>query len=184
MANDFTSALTSTITNEGTRVDRGNVGNRGNSLYGVTQKTWNEYTKKLGLPSSKVENLKPQQVALFYKDYFRGTGIENLPPKMYKQVFDYGVQSGATTSVMALQKLVGAKPDGQIGPQTLQAIAAYSDTEDRLPNDYLNLRRDFLLSLVERDKKNPPPKGKASHAENEKGYKNRIEAMRNQISPR
>jgi lysozyme family protein len=169
MPNDFTSVLTQTISNEGTVPDTSGVGNRGNSLLGITQKSWDDYTKRMGLNSSRVEDIKPVQVASFYKDYFKKTGIENLPPDLYRQVFDYSVQSGPPRAIKDLQELVGVKPDGIIGPKTLEAISKYSTQSNELQIDYLNKRMKFLEKLA---KDNPNTHGKLLN-----GYRNRIDRM-------
>ena len=40
-------------------------------------------------------------------------------------MLDWAVNSGSGRAAKALQKIVGAKQDGAIGPKTLQAVANY-----------------------------------------------------------
>jgi|TARA_R100001530_G_scaffold123894_1_gene91953 lysozyme family protein len=60
-----------------------------------------------------------------YKEYFwdaiRG---DELPPSLALMVFDAAVNQGPGTAARALQRSVGAKADGFIGPRTI--AAAYS----------------------------------------------------------
>jgi lysozyme family protein len=171
--NDYNEALKTTVENEGTKVDAGGVGGRGSSLYGITQKSWDAFTKENKLTNSKVETITPAHANLFYKKYFNGTGIENLPPEIYKQVFDYGVQSGPKTAVMKLQKLLEVKADGQIGPKTLNAINEYSESTSELALDYLSERKAFLENLAIKFPK--------THGKNYDGYMNRIAKMQSLV---
>ena len=44
-------------------------------------------------------------------------------------MLDWAVNSGSSRAAKALQKIVGAKQDGAIGPKTLQAVANYEAAE-------------------------------------------------------
>lgn len=53
--------------------------------------------------------------------YWDAPGIVNLPPEIQYDVFDGAVNSGATQSIMWLQRALGADDDGVIGPITIKA---------------------------------------------------------------
>ncbi len=49
---------------------------------------------------------------------------EDLPRGIDLMVFDFGVNAGPGRAVSLLQRLVGAKVDGSVGPKTLEAVRA------------------------------------------------------------
>lgn len=70
------------------------------------------------LTSDKVRNL----YRLRYWDAVRG---DNLPAGLDLCVFDFAVNAGPSRAARYLQVMVGAKPDGKIGPSTLGKVADY-----------------------------------------------------------
>jgi lysozyme family protein len=67
-----------------------------------------------------------EEERIYDKDYLSGPGIDKIPdPILREQVFDFGVNAGTHTAVSLLQRLVGAKQDGMIGPDTLHRIAMF-----------------------------------------------------------
>jgi lysozyme family protein len=61
-------------------------------------------------------------------------------------VFDWGVNSGMARPVKALQRIVGVKPDGGMGPQTLRAIANF-DSKSLIEKLY-DARQKFYENLA------------------------------------
>jgi lysozyme family protein len=60
-----------------------------------------------------------------YKDrYWGAVRAEELPEAIRYAVFDAAVNSGPRQAIRWLQRAVGAKDDGIIGPQTLAAVRA------------------------------------------------------------
>lgn len=65
----------------------------------------------------------PAKAAMVYREWFwRDVHGDELPAGVDLAVFDYAVNSGSGRAIKALQRAVGAQPDGFIGPQTLAAI--------------------------------------------------------------
>ena len=64
---------------------------------------------------------------------------------MFTLYFDWAVNSGVSRSARALQEIVGAEPDGHIGPMTIQAV------HDMLPEDVVvkmhSTRQEFYEGL-------------------------------------
>lgn len=96
-------------------------------------------------PGLDIENLTRDDAEAIYRlDYWEKAGCHRLPAPFDVLVFDMAVHSGVKTAVTMLQRLVGAEPDGKIGPRTLAAV-------DRAgaqgPARYLAKRLEFLQSL-------------------------------------
>lgn len=170
MANPFSDMLSKTLKNEGSDVDSLLPGII--SKYGVQQSTLDSYNQRKGLPLEDVKKVNPEKVQnLYYEDYYKAPGFDKLPSKVATQVFDFGVQSGTPRATRLLQVLVGAKPDGKLGPKTLAAVDQFVAThgEDALSTSIVNGRRQFIEAII---KANPQKFGKIAN-----GLRNRVNAM-------
>lgn len=170
MANPFSSALSQTLQNEGSGVDKllPDIVSR----YGVQQSSLDNYNKRKGLPLEDVAGVDPAKVSnLYYEDYYKQPGYDQLPDKVATQVFDFGVQSGTPRATRYLQAVVGAKPDGVLGPKTVAAVQKFVDMhgEDALSSSIVNARRKYIENLIT---SNPAKYGKIA-----KGLRNRVDAM-------
>jgi lysozyme family protein len=91
---------------------------------GITHKTYSDF---LGRPLEDVHELKnipDEHVGMIYKKgYWDKICGDQLPSGVDFCVFDWAVNSGPGRAAKALQKAVGAKQDGAIGPKTLEAVA-------------------------------------------------------------
>lgn len=112
---------------------------------GVTLANFRRYVK----PSGTVEDLKKltkaQAKTVFERHYWDAVRGNQLPSGLDYAVFDFGVNSGPGTAVRKLQKLVNAKQDGLIGPETLGAIAVWD--LHQLINAFSVERLSFLKRL-------------------------------------
>ena len=71
-----------------------------------------------------MRSLTPDEVAPLYKaKYWDAIRGDDLASGLDWACFDWSVNSGSRRPAQALQRIVSAKPDGKIGPKTLQAIA-------------------------------------------------------------
>jgi len=74
-------------------------------------------------------SLTPTDVFFFYfKGYWEPCRADELPLGLDYYVFDFTVHSGQGNSIKCLQRVVGANPDGAIGPKTIQATLHYVET--------------------------------------------------------
>jgi lysozyme family protein len=81
-----------------------------------------------------------------YKDrYWDAVRAEELPEAIRYAVFDAAVNSGPRQAIRWLQRAVGTRDDGIIGPQTLAAVRA-ADPE-RLLRQLLAQRLRFMTGL-------------------------------------
>ena len=144
MKENFVDALIHVLKHEGGYVnhpaDPGGMTN-----LGVTKAVWEEW---VGRPSSEKEmrSLTPEMVApLYRRKYWDKIQGDYLPDGVDYAVFDFAVNSGPGRAAKFLQELVGAKPDGAIGPQTLVAVGKKDPKE--LVLAYNAKRKAFLESL-------------------------------------
>ena len=144
MKENFVDALIHVLKHEGGYVnhptDPGGMTN-----LGVTKAVWEEW---VGRESNEKEmrSLTPEMVApLYRRKYWDKIQGDNLPDGVDYAVFDMAVNSGPGRAAKFLQELVGAKPDGAIGPQTLVAVGKKDPKE--LVTAYNAKRQAFLESL-------------------------------------
>lgn len=103
---------------------------------------------------------------LYYRDYYANKiyGIYKLPFDIRKIVFDNAVNQGQGTAVMHLQKVVGAKADCIVGPDTLKKVNSM-DKEEII----LGLKKSIKDRYKEIIKNNP------KQIINADGWDNRVE---------
>lgn len=96
----------------------------GETNFGITHTTYNNYRQSKGLPMRSVRLIDSQEVADIYKwRYWQPAGCELLPPHLAMCHFDWAVNAGVNRAVRTLQQVVGTTSDGIIGPKTKAAIA-------------------------------------------------------------
>ena len=122
MKQNFDKCLTMLLKHEGGFVDHPKDPG-GMTNLGVTKAV---YDKWIGRESTEAEmrSLTQDDVAPIYKkNYWDRCKCDQLPSGADWSVFDWAVNSGTGRASKAMQKIVGAKQDGAIGPKTLQMIA-------------------------------------------------------------
>jgi len=153
------------------------VDNGGPTNFGVTQSTLDSYTKSNKLPPLDVKKI-PQGLAfkIAKEEYFDKAKLGQLPDGLAVAMFDYGFNSGTGTAVKALQKQLGVKQDGIMGPQTLDAVYEYStkNGEEDLIKKVITDREELMKSLIKDDPK--------QFKKNENGWKNRIQKLKDTLN--
>lgn len=152
------------------------VDHAGPTNFGVTQDTYDNWRKKQGLPTKPVRAIDTQEAKQLYKqEYFDKPGFSKLPANVAGVLFDYGVNAGTPRAAMALQKAVGASPDGVIGPKTLNKVNDFvsKNGEQPLLQKIVDQRSQHIDTLI---KKNP-----AKYKKFENGWKNRIKAIKSEF---
>ena len=112
---------------------------------GVTRATYEQF---LGRAATEAEMraLTPKDVGPLYKsEYWDKARCDDLPSGLDWAVFDWGVNSGMGRPAKAVQRIVGATPDGAIGPKTVKAIFDF-DAKDTVEKLY-DARQRFYESL-------------------------------------
>ncbi|AXG42217.1 MULTISPECIES: glycoside hydrolase family 108 protein [Photorhabdus] len=63
---------------------------------------------------------------IYYRDFWLKAGCDKLPAGISLAVFDAAVQHGIKPAVQQLQRAVGVRDDGVIGPVTLNAVETFA----------------------------------------------------------
>tara|TARA_R110002051_G_C8521381_1_gene468018 strand:+ start:114 stop:623 length:510 start_codon:yes stop_codon:yes gene_type:complete len=144
MKENFNKCLTMLLHHEGGFVnhpkDPGGMTN-----LGVTKAV---YDKWIGREATEqdMRDLTPEDVAPIYKkNYWDRVKGDDLPSGVDWACFDWAVNSGSGRPAKALQRCVGATPDGAIGPMTLRAVA--DNEPKRLVEGVYTQRQKFYEDL-------------------------------------
>lgn len=144
MKDNFDSALKAILHHEGGFVnhprDPGGMTN-----LGVTKRVWEEWVGH-EVDEKAMRALTPELVApLYQQKYWNRVRGDDLPAGVDYIVFDAAVNSGPGRASKWLQTVVGAVPDGAIGPGTLSKVAAMPVKD--IIEKYQTTRLAFLQSL-------------------------------------
>ena len=105
-------------------------------------------------PDMDIRNLTKQQAAdIYIRDYLAPLKADTMAPSVVFQLLDYAINSGPARAVKSLQAAVHVTPDGVVGPVTVAAVHACSQTD--LVMLLLAQRLDFMT-----DRKNWETAGK------------------------
>lgn len=146
-AQNFAPALHRALVHEGGFVnhpkDPGGATNKG-----VTQRVYDGFRDRRGLPKRTVAAITDDEVREIYRrQYWDAIKGDALPAGIDYVVFDGAINSGPAQSVKWLQRaLSSVKVDGVIGEATLAAIDGYPD-HDQLIALLIGRRLAFLQAL-------------------------------------
>ncbi len=85
---------------------------------------------KRSYPTLDIKNLTREEAKEIYRrDFWERAKMDALSPALAFQAFDFAVNSGIETAIRKLQTAVGVSDDGHVGPITLAAITARSETD-------------------------------------------------------
>jgi len=105
----------------------------GETKYGISKRAY---------PNLDIRNLTYDEAEVIYlRDYYSKYNIQNLPYPYNISVFDHGVNSGPITAIKFVQRCVGTKDDGIIGPNTIRLVRSFDH------NLYLADRVKYYVSL-------------------------------------
>jgi lysozyme family protein len=128
MKENFDEALKAILKHEGGFVnhpkDPGGMTN-----LGVTKKVWEEWVGK-PVGEKEMRALTPELVGKMYKkQYWDAVKADDLPDGLDYLMFDFAVNAGPGRAIKIMQKVIGATPDGAIGPKTMQALKNSNQSE-------------------------------------------------------
>lgn len=148
MKENFDRAFVETLKHEGGFVnhpkDPGGMTN-----LGVTKRVWEDYTGRKA-SEADMRALTPEKVKPLYRErYWNRVRGDDLPSGVDFAMYDFAVNSGPSRAIRTAQKIIGAKQDGMMGPQTLAKIEAYCEQYDAetFVITYQDERLLFLRSL-------------------------------------
>ena len=132
------------------RNDRGKETN-----FGITKRWY---------PNEDIQNLRKERSDyLLYRDYYKNTNIYKLPDGIRDKVFDNAVNQGQPTAIMNLQKSIGVKVDGILGPITLEKLKSSNINETN--NKFIGNVKRVYGEIIERY---------PNQVENKNGWMNRV----------
>tara|TARA_R110000868_G_scaffold57746_2_gene178314 strand:- start:49 stop:519 length:471 start_codon:yes stop_codon:yes gene_type:complete len=109
----------------------------GETKYGIS---------KRGYPDEDIKNLTLDRAKEIYKrDYWDALKLDALPGNLRFMLFDAGVNSGIGTATKWLQRCLGVKDDGILGPTTL--ATANAANVYRLAARFNGMRLQALTNL-------------------------------------
>ena len=122
----------------------------GPTNFGITIFDYRKYVKP-DADANDIKNMKLSEAVTIYKaKYWDALRCDDLPPGLDYSVFDFGVNSGISRSAKYLQRLVGVKDDGVIGPKTIEAVNRYVVMHGikQLEDLFNGARLTFLHGLI------------------------------------
>lgn len=94
----------------------------GPTKWGITLQAWGEFLQE-HVTALDVRSISEAEARLFYqRKYVIDPGFNLLPAEIIKDVVDAAVHSGVRAATKWLQRSVGAKQDGDLGPLTLAQV--------------------------------------------------------------
>jgi len=166
----FEASLPFVLRWEGGFVDHPNdPGGRTNK--GVTQKVYDAWRKRQGLPARDVKRLDDTELHRIYESgYWIPPHCDRLAHQLDLVHFDTAVNMGPGRAVRFLQKAAGCGVDGDFGSQTEKAVQACRPGD--LIASYCATREAYYRELVRRN---------ASLGVFLKGWLNRLNALRHEV---
>lgn len=144
MQNNFEKCLEMLLHHEGGYVN--NVHDKGGMTnLGVTKRVYDKWIDREST-EEEMRNLTPEDVAPIYKkNYWNRVKGDSLPSGLDWSCFDWAVNSGSGRPAKAVQRAVGATPDGAIGPQTVGLVM---EKDPEFIIDYVyTVRKSFYEGL-------------------------------------
>jgi lysozyme family protein len=153
MSADFQRALAFVLKAEGGYTnhpsDRGGPTNKG-----ILQREYEQYRRAEGLPLADVRDILNAEVAdIYLHDYWLAGRCDRMPWPVSLAHFDACVNTGVAQAAKFLQRTVGTRDDGVIGPLTLGALASAPERESpgALAARLARQRIPFYRALAKRD---------------------------------
>lgn len=147
----FQTCLAVILDHEGGKSD--NPADRGGrTAYGITQRTYDAYRAKRGLPARDVWQIDMSEVReIYFADYWTKVRADSLPEPLDLHLFDAAVNCGVSRASKWLQQSLDMPDaDGRIGPVTLAYVndAVQADEIDYIVSRFLGERRTHYMRLV------------------------------------
>lgn len=144
MDRNFSRALDAVLDYEGGFVDHPKDPGGPTNL-GVTLVNFRRFVKPDGTVDDLKKLTREQAGVVYRRNYWDEVMASSLPDGVDFAVFDFAVNSGPSRAAKFLQRLVGAKMDGKIGPETLAAVEKAD--KRALIRDFCDERMAFLQGL-------------------------------------
>lgn len=118
----------------------------GPTMKGVIQRVYDGYRDGRGAPRQSVRYISNAELLDIYRSsYWNLVRGDELPAGVDLAVFDLAVNSGPGTAVKKLQRVLGLREDGQMGPATIAELRRRDPVQ--VIHALMDARRAFLRSL-------------------------------------
>jgi lysozyme family protein len=143
----------------------------GRTNRGVTQRVYDAWRRRQGLPARDVKSIEDAEVQAIYESgYWIPPRCDLLARPLDLVQFDTAVNMGPGRAVRFLQQSVGCGVDGDFGPGTERAVDA-CDPGDTVAK-YCNVREAFYRQIVQH---------KPDQEVFLKGWLNRLNSLRHEV---
>ncbi len=129
--------------------DRGGPANKG-----ILQREYDQDRRAEGLPLANVRDILNTEVeSIYLQDYWLAGRCDRMPWPVSLAHFDACVNTGVTQAAKFLQRTVGTRDDGVVGPLTLAALTSVLERESpgALAGRLAGQRIPFYRGLAKRD---------------------------------
>ena len=141
----------------------------GRTNKGIIQRVYDMYRAGKGLPIQSVEFIGDSEVSdIYYTMYWLAGSCDKISYPINIVHFDTCVNCGTHQAAHFLQRTVGAKDDGNVGPKTLQSVSDFLNARKDIVHTYLQQRSNFYYAIVDHD---------PSQRVFIKGWQNRIDKL-------
>lgn len=119
----------------------------GPTKYGITLTTLREERGPSTMPVDVMTLTENDARDIYRRRYVRRPGFEMVTDDRLRALLvDYGVNSGPKRAVIALQRAVGADPDGTLGAETMEKLAEADPAQ--VYKDVLKARMLLYANIV------------------------------------
>jgi lysozyme family protein len=109
----------------------------GPTKWGISQRSY---------PDLDIQTLTVEDAEQIYRrDFLAPLQVDRFEDGLTYQLLDFAVNSGQQTAIKVLQRTLGLKPDGVVGPKTLTTIAGKSESD--LVMIVIAARLQFMVRL-------------------------------------
>jgi lysozyme family protein len=176
MPNDFEAALKFILKVEG-GFSNHVADTGGATMRGIIQRVYDRDRDGRGLARRSVRLIEEGEVrAIYLQDYWLKGKCDRMPWPVSLSHFDACVNTGITQAGKLLQRAIGAKDDGIVGPMTLQQLDAVCEADGSIAValHVADMRRGFYSRLVE---------SKPDQRVFLRGWFNRVQKLEAEICP-
>ena len=145
----FDLAFSRSMGNEGAyKCEREDRGDWTSGIIGKGELRGTKYgISAMSYPTLDIKNLTYEQAKeIYYRDWWVKLGLGNYPKALPYQLFDAAINHGWHNVAEMIQRAVGVKDDGNIGPVTMKAIQSVSEAD--LVLLFLAERLEFFTNIA------------------------------------
>lgn len=110
--------------------------------HGISADVLSEYLKRPATAEDMKSLTKDKAKEIYEKVFYTDMGIDKLPKDVQEIVF-HGVVNSKGHAIKVVQKLLGLKEDGVVGPKTIEAMKNADFTKEEFKDALLNKYKTF-----------------------------------------